>query len=469
MAALIGKVDKAYISSINFLDQRDILEQVLDVTSEDAQFLDIMELTGRTKVTDVPEYDHFENTYQYRKGVVSSVDTTYNGNSADERLRFTLTSVEEAKPKRGDLVMFQPNTTAGAKKMGYVLQVTGYVVDVIPLYSGATIDPNGTPIGSNQVVAFFSNTSPEGSSDPESKRPEFKRSRNFVQIFKNSAKITDLQKVSKVEVKYGGKEYIMYKLQHDALSKHRLDMAFAFLTGRKGKFNEYISDGGLTFGSNDLTYTTQGLRHYVLEGDGPSGFGTLTTGGVDKALGGTIDRAAIRDVNRKLDKTGAPKDYFAFAGGDIAADLDEVVTQIAGIKESIDYSAFGTGDARKRAIDLGIDSVRLYGRTWHVKRLSAFDHPEVFAAEAGSEKFNFEKELYLVPTDKIKADASGDLYDRICVRYMSGDGTDLMYMETLTGKLAPNPTSDAAVLQVGYQTVAGLQAVGLRQFAIVRP
>jgi len=43
MAGVLGNINKSYVSSINFLDQREILNKVLDVTNEEISFLDIME------------------------------------------------------------------------------------------------------------------------------------------------------------------------------------------------------------------------------------------------------------------------------------------------------------------------------------------------------------------------------------------------------------------------------------------
>ena len=61
MAGVLGNINKSYVSSINFLDQREILNKVLDITNEEMSFLDIMELTGRSKPTSVPFYNHFVN------------------------------------------------------------------------------------------------------------------------------------------------------------------------------------------------------------------------------------------------------------------------------------------------------------------------------------------------------------------------------------------------------------------------
>jgi hypothetical protein len=242
----------------------------------------------------------------------------------------------------------------------------------------------------------------------------------------------------------------MYKLQHDTLQKHRADIAHQILVGKQAK----IADPN----TGEDVYFTQGIRKYILGGDGV----VNTSGGVDLPLTAAVTQANFRTMSRALDKRGAPKEFWLWPGGDLRADLNDVLLQLPGVDVGIVYNSWGIGDGKKRAFDLGVDSVKLYGRTFHIKDLMAYDNPQVF----GATNFDFAAEGYLIPTGKIKADKSGNMQDRLCMRYMSGDGTDLKHLETLTGKLAPVPTDDEASLKVGYQSVMGLQALGIRQFGI---
>jgi hypothetical protein len=56
------------------------------------------------------------------------------------------------------------------------------------------------------------------------------------------------------------------------------------------------------------------------------------------------------------------------------------------------------------------------------------------------------------------------MLDRIGVRYMNGDGTDLKYREILLGGLAPVPTNERSVLEVHYESVQGLEVLGANTF-----
>jgi hypothetical protein len=454
MASIIGVNSKEYISSLNFLDKRDYLNQVLDITNETSTLVDVLELTGRVKVTDAPEYTHAENQYLFKAGVIESVAASPNGDAAAEDIQFVITTgTDNALPVVGEIAMFQN------KKAAIVTAVTVATRTVVakPLDQGTAINTGGTAIVAAQSVIFFSAAAAEGSDDPSTRQSEWVQSKNNIQIFKEAGEITDLQKVSAVEVVYNGKPYIMYKVQHDAFTRHKMKMSNAMLFGQKA---ETSNVAGVTLSGGEKIYTTQGLRSYIFSGDGTQ----KTTGGVTEAYtkSSGIVAADIRNLVRALDKNQAPDEYMGWIGGDLYAAIDDYLLSLDGVRNGIDFSAFGQADPKKRAVDLGFDSFRIYGRTFHLNKLKLADHKGLFGATG----FDFASEGYFAPTDKIKIDAGGGTSDRMLLRVMAGDGTNFYpHMETVTGKLAPNPTNTKSVLHVSYQTIAGLQVVGTDHFA----
>ena len=76
----LGRIDKAYVSSINFLDKREILNKVLDIHDEESNILDILELTGRSVVTSVPSYTLFVNESLYKSVIAGSVASASGAN-----------------------------------------------------------------------------------------------------------------------------------------------------------------------------------------------------------------------------------------------------------------------------------------------------------------------------------------------------------------------------------------------------
>lgn len=446
----IGRVDKAYISSYTFMDRPDIMREVLDTTIDELTVLDIMEQTGRMVVTDNPVYQHLVNQSVFTAGVIADIDVTTDGQSAGESIIITVSAADQL-PIVGENVMFTN------KRIGAVTSIDKgnlkFTAKPLSSASGDILNPSGTSVADGQMCIYFTGAFGEGSLSSEGRRPKWTETKNTIQIFKEYAKITDLQKVSKIEVNYNGQPYVMYKLQHDTLLRHRAKIAYGLMAGKQRKWVD--ADG------NDV-YMTQGLINYLLEGDGV----TSTVGAVKLPLSGsTIDKAKLRTLNRALDKKGSPAEFWWWVGGDLWADLDDVLLTLDQTKQGILYNSWGRGDGKQRALDFGVDSFKIYGRTAHVKKIAAFDHEEVFGATG----FDFAKHGLLIPQGKVKIDKSSNQVDRLRVRYMSGDGDNLKHIETVGGKLAPKNQTDEAVLWVSYQSVMGMEALGIEQFGIITP
>lgn len=467
MAQITGPNTKEYISSLAFMDQRDYLNDVLDITNEGATMVDALEVTERTRVTKVPTYIHTENVLLFKACAIQGLSATAGrfGIAAGDPVDFTITTTLNTFPVVGEQAMFQN------KKQGIVTvsnTATG-LITITPLgTAGALNTLNTAPALANaQNVIFFSAALGEGSDDPVARRSEWVKSSNNIQIVKEAGEITELQKVSAVEVKYNDKNYILYKVQMDALKRQKMKISNALTFGRQS-----ISLGGgissSVSGFNDVlgnqVYTTQGLRPHIFGGDGV----VKTVGGVTQLLSAAVTKAEYKTMFRALDRKQAPKEYWGYLGGDLYNDTDDLFgmgTGTAaglGLQYSIDFSSFGKGDGKKRAIDLGFDSIRVYGRTVHLNRVALFDHAGLFGATG----FDFSKEGYFVPMDKIKVDGGSGLQDRMMMRYMAAEGHDFgAYHEAVTGKLAPIPTNSKSVLHISYESIVGLHVCGTEHFA----
>jgi hypothetical protein len=431
----LGTTTKAYVSSIAFLDQREILNKVLDVHNDEASILDVLEMTNRSAVTAVPDYDLFVNESLYKSvtagsvatAVVASVDVTLNTASHTS-------SGAQSFPRVGEICM----TDAGAYGLVTAKDVTTDDAHVITLKG---LDNSTAPtVTAGDVLTFITNANAEGSNSPEARRSSLVKQRNNVQIFKEKFAITDIQKTSKIEVEFQGKPYYMYKGQHDAFLKFRMDIAFGLLLGKQST--------GLTDIDGEEIRTTKGLDQYVVDG------------GVNYDYTGTagFDAADLKEIERKLNANRCPDDYFLFAGSELNMGVDDLFAGMSGIADgNISYRSLG---GKEKAASLGIDSYRIYGRTFHKKRLGALNHPNVTAA--GGMKHN--KSGYLVPTGQVKTDKGGGMVDRMRTRFMAGDGLDLKYREILLGGLAPTPTDERSVLEVHYESVQGLECAGVEHF-----
>jgi hypothetical protein len=429
MAGTIGQYDKKYVSSVNFLDQREILNKVLDITNEESSFLDIMELTGRSNPTSVPTYHHFVNEELYVLATVTAV--TGSGTTS---VTATIDATAYAYVNAGELVLF-PNG-----KVGYVFSKSGSSVVV------KSVDATSLTLVAADKISFFSNAAGEGSLSPDAKRWGVTKYYNQVQAFKGKFSITDVQKASKVEVEFQGKPFYMYKGQHESLMKFRGDISAALMFGRMSTTQFADANPALVDGEGNAVQTTAGLDQYV------------TTYGVNQSLltAGSLSAADVKTLTQSLNKDRCPAEYFLFTGTTQNIAWDNF------------FNALGNGAIVSQAarfnvqskLDLGIDSVKIYGRTYHKKYLPILDHKNIVNFTGGP---NFKDAAYGAPATKQKT-IDGAMVDRIGVRYMAGDGLDLKYREILLGGLAPVPTNERSVLEIHYESIQGLEILGANQF-----
>ena len=440
----IGSTSADYISSLeftahSFVQGREILSSVLDIQNEEDTFLDVMQALGKMKPTSQPTYHSFTNEALYSSNEVV-LETGTLGSGTGTQTDLTASSTGNARV--GDLMM-------GAS--GDIYLVTKVVADTS--ISFKPIDGTGTATdydGNGDKLVIFSNAQGEGSGSPSSIKYGMNKNVNGVQIFKNSYRISDVAKASKVTVEYQGKPYFMYKGTYEALQRFRADIANSMMFGKKTAQFGFSGGAGtdLTDANGNVVQTTNGLRAELDSG------GILTSGNnysySSSILGTWATMAAA------LNKVRAPKDYWLWVGTSANIKFDDALNNLT--------SAGLTGarfNVDGREIDLGIDVFNLYGRKWYKKPLSILDHNELgtTVAPAG--------EVYLVPFGQCKVAGGGASQDYLQIRYLEGDGNNFSFRETLTGGLAPTPTSADAVLDVNYQAICGLEVLGKEHCALM--
>lgn len=441
--ASIGAIDKKYVSSIDFLDQREILNKVLDITNEEYSFMDIMELMGRSKPTSVPEYHHFVNEELYVLGTVASV-TSGSGTAV---VVVVVDSTAWNSTNVGELVLFPSG------KVGLVTSKATPASLTI-----RSVDGTNITVVANDKISFFSNAAGEGSLSPAAKKWAITKYANQVQIFKGKFEVTDIQKASKVEVDFQGKPYYMYKGQHDSLMKFRDDIAAALMFGRKSSTK--FSDASPTLTLTDPVtnaalpvQTTMGLDQYVTD------FGNNQ----NLLVANTLSLADIKALIQLLNRNRSPKEYFLFVGTAQNILWDDVFNNLG---SSAILSQGARFQIEGREIDLGIDKIKIYGTTFYKKHLPILDHKNIINFTGG---YNAKDAAYGVPYTKVKT-IDGGMEDRLQVRYMLEGGTDFKYRETLLGGLAPNPTNERSVLEVHYSSIQGLEMLDAQNsFKIKNP
>ena len=429
MATSTGTIDRTYLSSISFLDQREILKNVLDV-AESESFLDVLDYMGRAVPSATIAYDNFVNNSLYAK---ATLDNDPAGAAAGETMNVSI-GASDVVPAVGEIMML---------KNGKQAIVTQQVTPADNTFEVKAIDTiAGGDIGSGDTVVFISNAHTEGSAANLMRKSNLTKSQNRVQIFKTKTSITDLAAGSKIEVEYKGKPYYFIKQQHDAFLKHRLDVAYGMLYGK----------GGTTSDVNGNTINlTKGLHTYISE----------KSNDINVSSGGTVAVADFSTISRLLDKSRGPAEYMILAGGEIDNAIDTGLATSDPFKSGgVQYNAFN--GSQEQAVALGFESFRFFGRTYHKKRLQALDNVEVTNPV---DAFKFDEYAYFIPDGQIKVAMGEGSVDRIRTRYLElHDGTTTRYREKLLGGLAPTPTSETDTLDVVYTSIEGLEVVGPEQF-----
>ena len=437
MATGAGNIDRSFLSTVTFsntLEQRDILKDVLDLYDEETSMLDVMDWTGRAKAAAQTEFFHVVNDFLY---ATASVKTTTTAGSAGASASIVLESDEGVTPLVSELVLF-PNGIVGL--ITAISSDTDPSLTVKPVNSGDIIPA----VTDGEKLSFFSNAYAEGTGSNKMRKSNLIKRSNKLQIFKTKTSITDIAHGSKIEVDFKGKPYYFMKQQHDAYLKHRMDVLYSILFGRES--------AGLTDAAGNVVNTTRGLRDTIINGGGISSA---------TASANTISLDDLKALSRLMDASRCPSEYFLWAGADFDNEFDSDLTAITQfVNGGIQYGAFG--GSKEKALALGIDSLKVFGRTFHKKRLNALSHPQVAAAAGYTQ---FVDEAYLVPANKIKTEQGGGMLDRMMVRYLEfPEGGNSRFREKMLGGLAPIPTSDTDTLDIVYTSIEGLQVVGAEHF-----
>ena len=166
----------------------------------------------------------------------------------------------------------------------------------------------------------------------------------------------------------------------------------------------------------------------------------------------------------------SPKEYWKWDGPEVNNAFDDWLTTKNGLNAGgVVYNSFKGIDGQKRAVYLGFDTFKIWGRTWHKKSLEAFDNIEVTAATG----FTYPSTTMMIPANKVMVDHEQGMIDRFRIRYKEaakGYGLGLndtrIYHEKVTGGLAENPTNNTDILNVAWSTIQGAEFTGLEHFAI---
>jgi len=409
--------------------------------SRDAAFTDIMKLVGRYKETKVPIYNYFVNNDVFADGVVTSVSSGYG----TAIMTVVLTSATSGYARVNDLIKSNNLNMIGNQAL--VTQVTSVSgVDTIKLQS-----VNNTPLYAvaNDILSFSSNAFGEKSDAPANRKYGVTRYINQYQIFREVDEITDVQKVSKIEVSINGQPYYtplnhIYKLK--SLNGF---ISAQMIAGVQSSTLFADSSPYLADANGNPIQTTMGMDQYI------------TTYGISNQVA-VLGTVGFSDINTMIDSflaNKAPHDQMGFGGSRSKRPFDVWLKNLgsAGVT-SVRMIIDG------KSVDLEIDQFNYGNFTFDFIYLPIFDHPQLFGPTITPD---INGSIYWIPKDKIQVEGGG-MEGRIQIRYapkaMAGGNSmsNGIITEWHTGALAPIPTNSVAVWHTDWITYQGLEMLGVK-------
>lgn len=442
MAFSQGTLNKQFVSAISFLDQREINPNLID-QARDKEFVDIMKLIGRYKVTKVPIYNDFVNNDIFATATISSVTSGYG----TAKLVVVLTAGTSGFARAGQLIRSSNANMAGL--VGYVFSVTqASAGDTLTIWS---VDNSPLYAAANDTISFFSNAFGESSDTPASIKYGVTRYINQVQIFREADDISDVQKVSKIELNIKGQPYYTPYQHINKINSLNGQVSAAMLAGRQSSTLFSDSNPYLVDAAGNPIQTTMGLDQYI------------TTYGASTSVA-SLGTLALTDINAMIDAfiaNKAPLDQLGWCGSKARRPWDTYFKNLG---------SSGVTSARLiiegKEVNLMVDKVEYGDADLKIVKLPIFNHPQLFPPAVVADIVG---SIYWTPMDKVQV-VGGGMESRLQIRYLPkphqggnsfGNG---IITETYTGMLAPIPTNSKAALHTDWYTNQGLEALGVKHF-----
>lgn len=445
MAVTQGQVIKSYVSAIDFLDQRDIDPNIYD-QARDRAFTDIMKIVNRYKPCTMFFYNNFVNANVYEVGTISAVTST-----GLAQIQFTINTANTFV-RVGDLIKTSNSNNVGKQaRVQAITYGSGTATLTVRSVAGNSSAFYATV---SDLVQFGSDAFAEGSSAPENRRYPLTKYYNNIQIFREVDKITDVQKVAKIEVNVGGDYHILPYQIVQKLIKLNGDISVQMLAGVQSStlFND--SNPFLADPSTGLPIqTTGGLDWYV------------TTYGItdQSAVLGTFGFTELDDIIDNWIANKSPQDQMGFMGSRPAGVLDKFFKNL--------------GSSGVTSVRLVIDGQTLNFNVNHVSyrgfeidfiMVPIYDHPQLFSPTLVSD---INGSIYFVPKDQIDTVDNGR-QPRIQIRHTptpfmgqsANKSANGIITEWRVGALAEVPTDGTMSLTTNWETAQGLECLGVALF-----
>ncbi|MDE1767229.1 MAG: hypothetical protein KGI27_13305 [Thaumarchaeota archaeon] len=445
MAVTQGTMNKAFVSAIDFLDQRDIDPNIYD-QSRDRAFTDIMKIVNRYKPATMFNYHNFVNNDVREIGTISAVS-----NTGMAQVTFTINTAA-TYPRLGDIIKSSNVNCAGKQALVISAPTFGSGTATLTVRSVAgNASPWYATVG--DTISFASDAYAEKSDAPPNRRYALTKYFNLIQIFREVDEITDVQKVAKIEVQVNGDYHILPYQFIQKKIKLEGDISVAMLCGEQsitqfGDQNPFLADAT----SGLPIQTTGGLDWYAvnygINDQAPVlGIFSLTT----------IDQMIDNWIANK-----APTDQMGFMGSRayrlISTYLKNLGSSgVTSVRMNIDG----------RTMDFEVEHLSYGGYELDFVHVPIFDNPQLFSATLSPE---INGSIYWVPKGNVDTVDNGQ-QPYLQIRHtpspfgggVNGSNNGIM-AEWRTGALAETPTSSLAQLHTDWYTAQGLEGLAPKHF-----
>ena len=464
-----GAGNSNYLTAPAVLMQRDLYHTLID-NYNDEDFIEILTDSSSNKLfsppkemAKVPVYYSFFNSPLY-----NVLDLTGANNLTGAATSWTPTNLTTAQVNtfvNGSLI-YAPG--------GYVLIVSGKSAGTGTNGTAkfSTVDGSTVTLSTTAFkCSVFSNAQTEGNSGADPVKWDTDAIGNYIQLFNNATSVTDIESMTMIEVNIDGKPYMLNYELVQLLRAHRGNISFAMLIGQiSGDASISGTPTGTFTGSSAQTVaqSTRGLDQYMT-----SAGGNLQS----LAVSNTVSLSDIRTLNSTLTTKRSPNNYFAIGAQDVISQYSDFMKNLPSSSAS-QPAGSGINSARiminGKELDLEVDKFNYGGRNFNFRAINAFSNNQVINFDDGSgNKMSPATSLYLLPTDMTATYGEGRVpYFRY--RYMnppagimgasSNRSVNGPTVETITGFLAPVPTSRERKLVVEYSTNMGFELFNASKF-----
>ena len=465
-----GQTDKPYVSGSNsnlivstsLLDQRDIYKQLVD-TQDDAEWLDFLWMAGKKEATSMPIYYNMYNDKLYnliQPGATADGFAVSGSGTATVTITFASSGTTGPAAQqsynfilKNDLLKFPTTGNVGiVTKKGTADGLLANQIQVTAVDTSLTLT-----LAQNQSLSAFSNAQSEGSDAPAQRRWLVNKLQNQTQIFRNTMKITDVQNMSKIELEFNGKPYILPYENIQSLQKHRGDISLAMWLGQPST----ATFQGQAFATPQTyaTQTTRGMDSYI------------TTYGINGqyTTANTFTLQDLSSIEAQLIASRSPFEYMIAGSNAAVATISDFLKNLpsSGVVPASSGQANGVYSGRiqvdGREIDLEAEKFKHGGFTFNLKAFKVLSNAEVMNYTGST----ISKSAYFMPMGKVKT-VGGGMADYFRYRYQPQPTPGLGSSETaeiMTGALAPTPTNQEMSLTTTWTSNMGLEVFAPNRFA----